>query len=47
VLAALNIADEYHILRKKYELLAGEYLQRADALSGALDEVLDEGRKAG
>jgi cell division protein ZapA len=47
ILAALNIADEYHILRKKYELLAGEYLQRADALSGALDEVLDEGRKAG
>lgn len=47
ILAALNIADEYHILRKKYELLAGEYLQRADALSGALDEVLEDGRKAG
>lgn len=47
VLAALNIADEYHILKKKYELLAGEYVQRADALSGALDEVLQDGRKAG
>lgn len=47
VLAALNIADEYHILKKKYELLAGEYVKRADALSGALDEVLQDGRKAG
>jgi len=48
VLAALNIADEYHILKKKYDLLAGEYVQRAGALSGALDEVLDtEPRKAG
>ena len=42
VLAALNIAEEYHILKKKYELMAGEYIQRAGALSGALDEVLDE-----
>ncbi len=47
VLAALNIADEYHILKKKYELLASEYRQRAGALAGALDEVLEEGRKAG
>src|SRR5215467_3095898 len=48
VLAALNIADEYHILKKKYDLLAGEYVQRAGALSGALDEVLEEEpRKAG
>ena len=48
VLAALNIADEYHILKKKFELMAGEYIQRAGALSGALDEVLDEEpRKAG
>ena len=48
VLAALNIADEYHILKKKYDLLAGEYRQRAGALAGALDEVLkDEPRKAG
>ena len=48
VLAALNIADEYHILKKKYDLLAGEYRQRAGALAGALDEVLqEESRKAG
>jgi cell division protein ZapA len=48
VLAALNIADEYHILKKKYDLLTGEYVQRAGALSGALDEVLEEEpRKAG
>lgn len=47
VLAALNIADEYHLLRKKYDLLAGEYRQRAGQLSGALDEVLEEGRRIG
>ena len=47
VLAALNIADEYHILKKKYDALAGEYRQRADLLAGALDEVLEENRKAG
>lgn len=47
VLAALNIADEYHILKKKYDLLASEYRQRAGALAGALDEVLEDGRKAG
>ncbi len=29
VLAALNIADEYHILKKKYDLLAGEFNRRA------------------
>jgi cell division protein ZapA len=42
VLAALNIADEYHILRKKYEALSGDYLKNADRLLGALDEVLLE-----
>lgn len=47
VLAALNIADEYHILKKKYDLLSGEYRQRAGALAGALDEVLEDERKAG
>lgn len=47
VLAALNIADEYHILKKKYDLLAGEYNRRAGVLSGALDEVLENERKAG
>jgi cell division protein ZapA len=47
VLAALNIADEYHMLRKKYDLLAAGYRERTGALSGALDEVLTEERKAG
>lgn len=46
VLAALNIADEYTILKKKYDLLAGEFNRRAGKLAGALDEVLDD-RKAG
>lgn len=47
VLAALNIADEYHILKKKYDLLAGEYNRRAGQLAGALDEALREDRRAG
>ena len=47
VLAALNIADEYHILKKKYDLLAGDYRQRAGKLAGALDELLKEDRRAG
>ena len=47
VLAAINIADEYHILKKKYDLLAGEYNRRAGQLAGALDEVLEDERKAG
>ena len=47
MLAALNIADEYHILKKKYDLLAGEYNRRAGVLSGALDEVLESERKVG
>jgi cell division protein ZapA len=47
VLAALNIADEYHILKKKYDLLAGEFNHRAGKLAGALDEVLQDERRAG
>ena len=47
VLAALNIADEYHLLKKKYDAVASEYRQRAGLLAGALDEVLEETRKAG
>jgi cell division protein ZapA len=47
VLAAINIADEYHILKKKYDLLAGEYNRRAGALAGALDEVIEGSRRAG
>jgi cell division protein ZapA len=47
VLAAINIADEYHILKKKYDLLAGEYKRRAGALAGVLDEVIEDSRRAG
>jgi cell division protein ZapA len=47
VLAALNIADEYHLLKKRYEALASEYRQRAGMLAGALDEVLEENRRVG
>ena len=50
VLAALNIADEYHLLRRKTDTGKSDYQQRASALSGMLDEVLrnsDEKRKVG
>jgi len=47
VLAALNIADEYHVLKRKYETVAAEYNRRATDLSGALDEALREERRAG
>jgi cell division protein ZapA len=40
VLAALNIADEYQSLRKKYEELAGD-IDRANRLSGMLDRALE------
>jgi len=47
VLAALNIADEYHLLRRKQEGGTSNYRQRAHKLADALDEVLEEPRKAG
>ncbi|MGI9104562.1 MAG: cell division protein ZapA [Terriglobales bacterium] len=47
VLAALNIADEYHILKRKYDGIAGEINQRTHTLEGALDEVLQDSRRAG
>ncbi len=47
VLAALNIADEYHVLKRKYDAIASEFNQRAHNLTDALDEVLSEGRRAG
>lgn len=48
VLAALNIADEYQVLKRKYETVASEYNERAHQLSRKLDEVLKESaRKAG
>jgi cell division protein ZapA len=47
VLAALNIADEYHLLRKKLDGGATDYQKRAHLLADALDEVLGDNRKAG
>src|ERR1039457_770207 len=48
VLAALNIADEYHLLKKRQDGGATDYLKRAHLLADALDEVLgSENRKAG
>ena len=46
VLAALNIADEYHLLKKKYDAIANVYEQRASSLSGMLDEAIED-RKIG
>ena len=47
VLTALNIADEYHLLKKKYDAIAGDFNARAHDLTSALDEVLQDGRRAG
>jgi cell division protein ZapA len=48
VLAALNIADEYHLLKKRQDGGATDYQKRAHLLANALDEVLrEEKRKAG
>ncbi len=47
VLAALNIADEYHLLRRKTEGGTSDSSKRARQLLNALDEVLDEPRRAG
>jgi cell division protein ZapA len=47
VLAALNVADEYHLLKRKQESGATDYQKRAHLLADALDEVLGEKRKVG
>jgi cell division protein ZapA len=47
VLAALNIADEYHLLKRNHDSGTVEYLKRANDLSNALDEVLKDQRRAG
>lgn len=53
VLAALNIADELATLEKKYEEVVGSaesrvaVRNRAHTLTGLLDSVLEEERKAG
>ena len=47
VLAALNIADELHVLKRKYDTIAKETNQRTSSLASALDEVLQDSRLAG
>jgi cell division protein ZapA len=47
VLAALNIADEFQVLKRKQETGSSDYQKRAHQLANALDEVLRENRKAG
>jgi cell division protein ZapA len=46
VLAALNIADEYHLLKKNLAGGATDYQKRAHQLVHALDEVLRDAGKA-
>ena len=47
VLAALNIADEFHLLKRNCDTGALQYIKRAQQLSEALDEVLHDKRKVG
>jgi cell division protein ZapA len=47
VLAALNIADEFHLIKRKIDVGPIDYRQRAQHLSDILDEVLEDKRKAG
>jgi len=42
VLAAINIADEFHMLRKRVDGGTTDSSRRAKQLLNALDEVLDE-----
>ncbi len=47
VLAALNIADEYHLLKRRQDAPSPEARQRASKLATALDEILDDTRRTG
>jgi cell division protein ZapA len=47
VLAALNIADEYHLLKRQLTAPSPETRQRANKLASALDEVLQDTRRTG
>jgi cell division protein ZapA len=47
VLAALNIADEYHLLKQQLEKPSPDARQRASRLASALDEVLQDTRRTG
>jgi cell division protein ZapA len=47
VLAALNIADEFHLLKRRAEGGSSDSSKRTRQLLSALDEVLQENRKVG
>jgi len=47
VLAALNIADEYHLLKRRLDKPLPDAHQRASKLASALDEVLQDTRRTG
>ena len=47
VLAALNIADELHLLKRSREEGTSDYLKRAHHLADALEEVLEDKRRTG
>jgi cell division protein ZapA len=47
VLAALNIADEYLVMKSRVNTATIDYTARAGHLSEALDEILEETRRAG
>jgi cell division protein ZapA len=47
VLAALNIADEYHLLKQRLETSSPEVRQRTNKLASALDEILEDTRRTG
>ncbi len=42
VLAALNLADDYYQLKRKYTTLENEYSSRANHLGHALDSALND-----
>ena len=45
VLAALNVADELHMIKRNYERLSADYRARSEGLAGALDAVLESGAR--
>jgi cell division protein ZapA len=47
VLAALNVADEYHLLKRKVDGGTSDSSKRARQMLNALDEVLGDNYKAG
>ena len=46
VLAAINIADEHHLLLQKTSGSTPDYTKRAKTLARVLDEVLEPARRA-